>query len=223
MTGRSGQFSVGALNIQTDDEPTAEALATNFTVVRLETRHPPSGAGSVASTPAGRSPWMARGRTKRTGSTVPSPSTTASTSTGTMREHVPRVARGTTRVTRRRLPMTVTSTAFRSTICSSATTSTRRSGFCAARTFGERLWRRSSARVPNRSERYASLLGGRTSTTSRTVAGQVETRTGQLKFSTELENSDRVNVDFMQNLRAAGRAFRDYPGHHDSTRGLSVW
>ncbi len=36
MTGKVGLFSIGALNIQTSDEPSVEALATNFTVVRLK-------------------------------------------------------------------------------------------------------------------------------------------------------------------------------------------
>ena len=36
LTGKAGQLSVGALNIQTDDEPSVDALATNFTVVRLK-------------------------------------------------------------------------------------------------------------------------------------------------------------------------------------------
>ena len=36
VTGKVGQLSVGALNIQTDDEPTVGALATNFTVIRLK-------------------------------------------------------------------------------------------------------------------------------------------------------------------------------------------
>ena len=36
LTGKIGQLSVGALNIQTDDEPTVGALATNFTVIRLK-------------------------------------------------------------------------------------------------------------------------------------------------------------------------------------------
>ena len=36
LTGKVGQLSVGALNIQTDDEPTVGALATNFTVIRLK-------------------------------------------------------------------------------------------------------------------------------------------------------------------------------------------
>ena len=42
-------------------------------------------------------------------------------------------------------------------------------------------------------------------------AGQVETRTGQLKFSTELENSDRVNVDFMQNYELLVEPFEITP------------
>ena len=36
LTGRTGAFSVGALNIQTDDAPAAGAAATNFTVVRVK-------------------------------------------------------------------------------------------------------------------------------------------------------------------------------------------
>jgi Domain of unknown function (DUF5916)/Carbohydrate family 9 binding domain-like len=36
LTGRAGAFSVGALNIQTDDKPSARALATNFTALRLK-------------------------------------------------------------------------------------------------------------------------------------------------------------------------------------------
>jgi hypothetical protein len=36
LTGRVGRFSLGLLNIQSDDEPRAEARATNFSVVRLK-------------------------------------------------------------------------------------------------------------------------------------------------------------------------------------------
>ena len=36
LTGRVGQFSVGALNIQTDEKPSAGAAATNFTVMRVK-------------------------------------------------------------------------------------------------------------------------------------------------------------------------------------------
>ena len=36
LTGRAGRFSIGALNIQTDDKPSARAVATNFTAVRLK-------------------------------------------------------------------------------------------------------------------------------------------------------------------------------------------
>ena len=36
LTGRVGQFSVGALNMQTGDAPSAAAQATNFTVVRVK-------------------------------------------------------------------------------------------------------------------------------------------------------------------------------------------
>ncbi len=36
ITGREGRFSIGALNIQTDDATGADAVATNFTVVRVK-------------------------------------------------------------------------------------------------------------------------------------------------------------------------------------------
>ncbi len=36
LTGRSGPFSIGALNIQTDEEPSARAVSTNFTALRLK-------------------------------------------------------------------------------------------------------------------------------------------------------------------------------------------
>ena len=36
LTGRAGAFSIGALNIQTEDKPTARALSTNFSALRLK-------------------------------------------------------------------------------------------------------------------------------------------------------------------------------------------
>ena len=36
LSGRTGRYSVGLLNIQTDDSPTAGAVSTNFSVVRLK-------------------------------------------------------------------------------------------------------------------------------------------------------------------------------------------
>ncbi len=36
LTGRTGPYSVGALNIQTDDAPAARAVSTNFSAVRLK-------------------------------------------------------------------------------------------------------------------------------------------------------------------------------------------
>ena len=35
VTGRAGAYQIGLLNIQTDDRPSADALSTNFTVVRV--------------------------------------------------------------------------------------------------------------------------------------------------------------------------------------------
>ena len=36
LTGRAGRFSIGALNIQTGDKPSARAIGTNFTAIRLK-------------------------------------------------------------------------------------------------------------------------------------------------------------------------------------------
>ena len=36
LTGRAGAFSIGALNIQTEDKPSARAVATNFSALRLK-------------------------------------------------------------------------------------------------------------------------------------------------------------------------------------------
>ena len=36
LTGRAGAYSIGALNIQTDDKPSAGAAATNFSIVRIK-------------------------------------------------------------------------------------------------------------------------------------------------------------------------------------------
>jgi hypothetical protein len=36
LTGRAGAYSIGALNIQTDDQPSARALSTNFSALRLK-------------------------------------------------------------------------------------------------------------------------------------------------------------------------------------------
>ncbi|MCY4600460.1 MAG: DUF5916 domain-containing protein [Acidobacteria bacterium] len=36
LTGRIGRFSIGALNIQTGDQPAADAVATNFSVLRVK-------------------------------------------------------------------------------------------------------------------------------------------------------------------------------------------
>jgi hypothetical protein len=36
LTGRAGAFSIGALNIQTEDKPSVKAQATNFTAIRLK-------------------------------------------------------------------------------------------------------------------------------------------------------------------------------------------
>jgi hypothetical protein len=64
LTGRSGPFSIGLLNIQTGDKPEANAVATNFTALRLKrdllrrsnvgvimTRRGPAAAGAAVGDP----------------------------------------------------------------------------------------------------------------------------------------------------------------------------
>ena len=64
LTGRTGPYSVGLLNIQTDDAPAARAVSTNFSAVRLKrnggrrstvgvmaTRRGPGVAGATSPTP----------------------------------------------------------------------------------------------------------------------------------------------------------------------------
>ena len=36
MTGKAGAYSIGALDIQTDAKPSANAVSTNFSVVRIK-------------------------------------------------------------------------------------------------------------------------------------------------------------------------------------------
>ena len=53
-------------------------------------------------------------------------------------------------------------------------------------------------------------------------AGQVETRLAQARFETELENSDRFGIDVPAEPRAAGAALRDCVRRYDSGRCLRL-
>ena len=60
LTGRVGAYSIGMLNIQTDDKPSANAVATNFTALRLKRNiFRRSNAGVIATR---RGPSAAAGR-----------------------------------------------------------------------------------------------------------------------------------------------------------------
>jgi len=61
LTGRAGAFSIGALNIQTDDKPSARALATNFSAVRLKRNLLRRSNVGVMATRRGPSPGAAAG------------------------------------------------------------------------------------------------------------------------------------------------------------------
>ena len=64
LTGRAGRFSVGALNIQTDDKPSARAVATNFTAVRLKRNI--LGRSNIGLMTTGRAPSAIGGDTSYT-------------------------------------------------------------------------------------------------------------------------------------------------------------
>ena len=125
LTGRLGAFSLGVLDIRSDDEPVSGALATNFTVARL-TRDILGGARWGSSSPTDR--WRRTGsaRLKPTGSMAPWPSSRTSRSTPIGRGRRPagspaaRSAIAGTSITWE------TGTACNSSTCSSATTSTPR-------------------------------------------------------------------------------------------------
>ena len=87
LTGKAGDFTVGALNIQTDDALDSRAVATNFTVVRIKRdilrRSRIGGIFTGRSTRPVSAAKGGPGRTKFTVSMRRSPSMTTSTSRAT--------------------------------------------------------------------------------------------------------------------------------------------
>ena len=79
LTGKSGPFTIGALNILTDDAPEVGALSTNFTVLRV--KRDILRRSRIGGIFTGRSvSTTGNGSTRPTASTRRSPSTTTSTS-----------------------------------------------------------------------------------------------------------------------------------------------
>ena len=210
VTGKVGQFSVGALNIQTDDEPTAEALATNFTVVRLKRdilRRSRIGGiytrRSVAVDGAGSNEaygldgafsfydsvnfngYYARTRTRgRKGddTSYQAAFTYDGDLYGVQIDHL------------------LVGDNFNPEV-----------GFLRREDFRRTFVATQFSPRPQSIRAIRQFTWGANLDYIENGAGQVETRTGQLKFSTELENSDRVNVDFMQNYELLIEPFEITP------------
>ena len=108
LTGKIGKFSIGALNIQTDDTEDVNTVGTNFTVLRM----------------------------KPTVSTRCSRFMTTSTLMATTPRHEHQDLRATIQVTKQRLIILETCTASPLITCSLGSISILRLGFCAAIIFG---------------------------------------------------------------------------------------
>jgi hypothetical protein len=168
LAGTVGKFGVGALNIQTDDKPSAGAAATNFSVVRvkrdilrrsniglLATHRTPSANQQSANDAFGADANLAFFRAFR--STV------------------------ITRARRRRAPAEINraiaggsitpaiAMGYSSNTCWSVTTSTPTSGSCAAATSAAVPSARASARDRSPTDLFADSTGKPVTTTSRTA------------------------------------------------------
>ena len=165
LTGKVGDFSVGAINIQTDDSQATGAIATNFTVLRVKRdilRRSRVGAiftnRSVSLEDDGANQAYGFDGAFSFYDNVNIYGYYARTNTPGLEDDAESY--------RRRFPMKATATASSSTICSSAGTSSPRWASCAGRTFGAPTCTGSSARGRGVSRRFASSPGGRASTTS---------------------------------------------------------
>ena len=112
LTGRVGRYSSALLNIQTGDEPSARAPATNFSVVRVKRdvlrakQHRRAVHGPIGRRRRGA------GRTRRTASTGPSRSSTTSPQHLLGADRTRRRCRATTRATARSSTTRATATAL---------------------------------------------------------------------------------------------------------------
>ena len=117
LTGKVGLFSIGALNIQTDDEPAVDAESTNFTVIRLKRdilRRSRIGGIYTRRSVSTSGP----GSNEAYGLDAAFCSTTTSTSPATMPAREPPTSTATKRATKPPSRTTATSTVCRSTTCS---------------------------------------------------------------------------------------------------------
>jgi hypothetical protein len=210
LTGKVGALSVGALNIQTDDEPTVNAQATNFTVLRLKqdvlrrsriggiyTRRSVSLDGAGVNEAYGVDAafsfydnvdfigYYTRTRTPgREGddTSYQAAFTYSGDLYGVQIDHL------------------LVGEDFNPEV-----------GFLRREDFRRTFVAAQYSPRPRSIESVRQFTWGTSLDYIENGAGQVETRTGQIRFNTELENSDRVNVDVVQNYELLVEPFAITP------------
>ena len=207
LTGRVGAFTLGVLDIRSDDEIVSGALATNFTVARLKRDILRRSAVGLLFTnrsvlKTGSAP------TRRTGSMVPWPSSRTSRSTPIGPGRRPagspaaRSAIAGTSIT------VETGTACNWSTCSSATTSTPEVGFV----------RRDDMRKSHAEFRFSprpaqpsivrKYFWTGAGTYIEDTAGRVETREVSGDFEIEFQSSDQITVGYTGAYEFLPRPFR---------------
>ena len=210
LTGKLGGLSVGALNIQTGDVPTVDALPTNFTVVRLKqdilrrsriggiyTRRSVSLEGDGSNEAYGLDAafsffdnvnfngYYARTRTpgvEGDDTSYQAAFTYSGDLYGLQVDHL------------------LVGDNFNPEV-----------GFLRRDDFRRTFVEAQYSPRPRSIEAIRQFTWAANLDYIENGAGLVETRAAQLRFSTELENSDRVNVDFMQNYELLDEPFEITP------------
>ena len=207
MTGRVGKFTVGLLNIQTGEEPTAEALPTNFSVFRVKRdvlRRSSVGALYIRRSVSTHGP----GSNETYGvdgafgffDDLNINTYWARTDTAGFDDDVSY-----------RAQLDYEGDRYGVRMPSGwwwAPTSIRRSGSCGGRTSSRVSGNSASARGCPPAGSSASCRGKARSTTSRTARDVLETRQAQGSFGIEFENSDQIEVSFTRSYEFLHRPFR---------------
>ena len=206
LTGKVGRFNVGVMNIQTDDEPSVAAVATNFTVVRLKrdilrrsrvggmyTRRSVSLEGDGSNEAYGVDAafsfydyvdfngYYARTRTPgRAGddASYQAAFTYSGDLYGFQVDHL------------------LVGDNFNPEV-----------GFLRRDDFRRTFVSAQYSPRPRSIEAVRQFTWGASVDYIENGAGQVETRAAQLRFKTELENSDEVNIDFMRSYELLAEPF----------------
>ncbi len=164
LTGKAGAFSIGALNMQTDDETVSGARSTNFTVLRV--KRDLLRRSSVGMIYTGRSvSLVGDGASHAYGMDANFAFFENVNLTAISRRHTHPTAPARTRATRRGSTMPRTGGAWRWTTCWSKTILSPRSGSCGGMISAGRSCRAGSVRVPPRSSRSDALSSRPASTT----------------------------------------------------------